>query len=227
MLATAQPARQPSSVSGQHVHQLEGPGRAAGEQLRMEHGDAAVGELFRGVQGDPPVHQAEVAARVMQRIVDQHQVRQATSRQGQAAKGEVGTDVAVDQYEGRMAQQWQRTKDAAPGFQRLTLGGEADGDPQRTAIAQGGFQLVAQPGAIAHQLGDTRRRPGPDVMLDQRPAVHLDQRLGQAERQGSHPLALARRQDHGLHASARSACSSSSKAPRSASSGRRATTVRM
>ncbi len=193
----------------------------------MQHGDAAVGELFQGLQGDPPIHQAEIAAGVMNGIVDQHQVRQAAGGQCQGREVDIGADVAIDQHEGFTTQQWQRPKDTAPGLQRLTFGGKANGDTQATAVAQDGFQLVAQPGVVDHQVGDTSGGQRLDMVLDERTTVHFDQWLGARQRQRTHPFALARRQDHGLHGWARSACNSSSRAPRSASSGRRATTVRI
>ncbi|MCY1185633.1 hypothetical protein D9M73_264310 [compost metagenome] len=88
------------------------------------------------------------------------------------------------------------------------------------------LDLLAEPGMIDHQFANAGLRQRPQMELDERRVGGAYQRLRGMQGQGAHALALARRENHGLHwamASSRGRLESSS--PSSASSGRRLITA--
>ncbi|MNN41484.1 hypothetical protein D3C81_1556050 [compost metagenome] len=159
-------------------------------------------------------------------VVHQHQMSQAIQGPPQAIEIEVGPDVAIDHQERLVTQQRQGPEDTAAGFQRLAFRRIADGQAKARTIPEMRLDLRAEPGMVDHQLAKPRCHQGIEVELDQRGAGGTDQRLGRMQGQGAHALALASREDHGLHSGTTSSSGMPpSNSPSSASSGRRATTA--
>ena len=141
----------------------------------------------------------KIPARMMVRIIRQHQMHRVGTVCHQPGQVEVGPDIAIHQHKGVIPQQGQRPANAAGGFQRGAFMGIDDGDAEAPAIAQGGGQPVAQPAGVDHQGVDAGVAQFFDVVLDQRLAAGLQQRLGSVVGEGPHALAVAGGQDHGLH----------------------------
>ncbi|MNE51165.1 hypothetical protein D3C80_1457790 [compost metagenome] len=136
----------------------------------------------------------------------------------------VGPDIPVDDKESLVTQQRQRTENSATGFQGFAFGGVANADTVARSIAEIVFDLLAEPGMIDHNLGKPGSGQRSQVVLDQRHATCANHRLGRGQGQGTHALALARRQNHCLHAGT-PARRLASRTSSSASSGRRAITA--
>ncbi len=114
--------------------------------------------------------------------------------------------------------------DSAAGLQRLAFGRIADRHAEAAAIAEIVLDLLPEPGMVDHQLVEAGGRQGTNVILDQRHAGGAHQRLGRVQGQGAQALALARGEDHGLHACGAFGNSAIS-CRNSPSSGRRASTA--
>ncbi|MNC60390.1 hypothetical protein D3C75_1102660 [compost metagenome] len=90
----------------QQRRELEGSGGATVEQLRVQHGDAAVGQgrSRRLTVVHLASDQAEVPGRMMRRVAGQHQVRQAVDGLVQHTEVVIGPDIAVDHHKGFISQ---------------------------------------------------------------------------------------------------------------------------
>ncbi|MNG03108.1 hypothetical protein D3C84_861710 [compost metagenome] len=82
----------------QQRRELEGPCHTTGEQLRVQHRDAAVGQGGRAwlTVTHLSVDQIEVPDRVMGRVVCKHQMSQPGNRPMQHAEVVIGPDVTID-----------------------------------------------------------------------------------------------------------------------------------
>ncbi|EWH00042.1 hypothetical protein Q427_21630 [Halomonas sp. BC04] len=114
----------------------------------------------------------EIASRMMLRVVDQHQVGEVVIQGGQAGRVQVAPDVAVDQQEGRVAQQRQCAVNAAAGLERALLPAPGDGDVESRAITQGLDDLLGTVADVDHHLVDAGRCQALQVMDDERLAGH-------------------------------------------------------
>jgi hypothetical protein len=130
---------------------------------------------------DLPAVQSEIAVRMMIGVVDEQQVRQRSAllESGDGA-GEmsvivVAEDVRVDDRERRGAEQRQRLRNAAGGFERLGLRRIDDIDAVAAAVPERSFDQRSQISMIDHDA----RKPGGGELLevphDQRPASRLKQ----------------------------------------------------
>ncbi|MOA13787.1 hypothetical protein D3C78_1338500 [compost metagenome] len=194
----------------------------------MKHRDAAIGEAGLALRrvAHLTVGKTEVAARMVGRVIHQHQVGQPRQRLAQPVEVEIGPHVSVHHHEGLVPQLRQGPEDAAAGFQRFAFGGIANGQAKARTVAQVVLDLLAEPGVIDHQLTEARLGQGAEVEFDQRRVPGADQGLGGMQGQGTHTLALAGGENHGLHGRpALSRGRLASKSPSSASSGRRSITA--
>src|SRR5688572_10349487 len=89
---------------------------------------------------------------------------------------------------------------AATGFQRLgTLVAVRYGKPVTCAVTQRGFDQVAEPGGVDHDLVKARASQALQVVFDETPATHTQQRLRLAIRERPHAFAATRGEHHGPH----------------------------
>ena len=147
--------------------------------------------------------QGEIPARVLRRVVDQHQVRIAARFVRQEREVVIGPDVAIDRDEGlvAVAQEGHRIPHAAAGFQRgFALVDAMQVDAPAAAVAEGARELFGQPRGVDHDFADADRREFLDVPFDQRLATDDEQRLGRSVGERTHALAEARGEDQGFHA---------------------------
>ncbi len=180
----------------------------------MVGAEAGEGQPWLAVGVDEAVGgEVEVAFRVVLGVVHQQQVGEravgAQAVGGGAQGGEVGVaeDVAVDDDEGRVAEQRQGVADAAGGLQRAGLGRPGDAHAEGCAVAERLFQPVAEVGVVDHQLAKAGIAQALDVPHDQRLATGLEQRLGAMVGQRAHALAAAGGEDHRFHRRALRRCS--------------------
>jgi hypothetical protein len=108
--------------------------------------------------------------------------------------------------------------DAAAGLQRpVGLGRVADRDAVLAAVTQHPLDAIAEVGVIDDDLGDAGGGQRCEMVGDQRPPTHLQQRLGHGIGQWPHPFAAAGGQDHRPHRLATSGTRSSGGNPASRS----------
>ncbi len=168
---------------------------------------------------------AEIAGRMVRRIVDQQQVGEDIrgQRRGSASQSpgiEIAPDVAVYHRKWRFAEQRQRVGNAPRGLQcARRLGRPGNARAKRFAIAEARFEQLAEMGMIDHQIAPPRRDQPLDVPDDQRLAGDFEQwfRTGVGERQ--HAFAAAGRQNHRLQNVRPALASRASSASSSLSSG--------
>src|SRR5690606_7985189 len=144
-----------------------------------QHGNSAIGEPgCRVAYLKFSIVQCKVAGRMMWWVVYQHQVGEPGYWPPERGEIVVRPDIPIDHGEGFIAQQRQRTMNAATGFQGLALGGVTNTHIKTFAVAQVGFDLLTQPGVIDDQISKTRSSQGTNVIFDQRYAARAHQRLG-------------------------------------------------
>jgi hypothetical protein len=143
----------------------------------------------------------EIPARMLHRVVDQHQVRIALRLWRQRGEVHVRPHIAIDDQERRIAQYRQRIEDAAAGFQRhCAFVDEVQTQAPAITIAQCRFELIAQPRRVDHHVAEACRRQPLKMPHDERFATGDQQRLGRGERERTHAFALAGTEDDRLHA---------------------------
>ena len=139
----------------------------------------------------------EVSARVMLRVRDQDQVCERIRRQLQRAQRKVGPDVAVRDQEGRIAEERQRSEQAAAGAERLgALLAVADREAERRAVSERFADALALPGEVDHDVAHAEFVQRREVILDQPVAADFEHRLRQLLGQRAHALAAPGSEDH-------------------------------
>src|SRR5688572_2885572 len=114
--------------------------------------------------------------------------------------GIVGPHIAVDHQERTRAEQRQSAQDAAAGLERLwTFLAVLDADAKRRAVAEMRADLRAKPRQVDHDRAESGRYERREMVLDQRAAADLEQRLWPRQRERTHPFSATRGEDHRLH----------------------------
>jgi|GEM_PF-4287262 len=126
---------------------------------------------------------------------------QARGRLAQARVIELAEDVSAhgEKHRGRAArfEQRQCLGDAARGFERHGFRGIGEPHAEARTVAEGCFDLLAEPGMIDDDLDDARLRQALDLPDDERLAAGVEQWLGPGVGEGPHPVASARSENHG------------------------------
>ena len=179
------------------------------KQPRVVQSDAGEGPHVPAVTRVPRVMavlhtvamKQKVAARVLWRVGDQHQMGEVGAERTLRERGEieVAEDIAVDDHEWFGAQQGQRIGDAASRLQGGTFRRIANVDVPARAVTQGRFEGRAEVGMVDDQIANAGARQRLDEPDDQRLAAHGQQRLGDPVGQRAHALTTTRGQNHGAH----------------------------
>src|SRR5882762_8344458 len=137
----------------------------------------------------------------MRRIRDQYQMREILFQRGPNETGEVevAEEIAVDDEERLIAEQWKSLCNSARGLERLGFARVADRDAGAASIAERGFDHVAEMRVIDHDLANSRARDRLDQPGDQRFAPHFEEHLGDRVGEGPHALAASRGKYHCFH----------------------------
>ncbi len=128
-------------------------------------------------------------------------MRQIIGAEFDIGHGHVGIYVGIDDQERLGAKHRQSTMDAATGLENIvTLLAVNNVEPVAFAGSDMFENLAAQPAEIDNDGFDPARSEGFKVPLDERHALHFDERLRHVLCQRAQPFALACCEDHRNHA---------------------------
>src|SRR5690606_5426864 len=133
------------------------------------------------------------------RIIRQYQMRHRRLDSQQILQRIVGPGIAVERDEGRIAKQWQRTKNAAAAVERLAFARVGDATTEALAAAEMAFDLLAQVSMIDNDVVDAGGNQTAHVMLYQRHPGDAQHRLRRVIGERPHARAETCGENHRFH----------------------------
>jgi hypothetical protein len=198
------PEANPFAVERQHFQ--PDAARKLAKQRRVVDADVAERQPLACIRFDALADECEVAARVVRRVRDHHEVHARRLRSaGFAQRVESGTkrrvieprpDVAGNDQRGTRRKQRRRRRNAAGSLERLRLARPCDAHAERIPGAECGNESFRAMRRVDRDVAESRLRERFDLPGDQRPAADAQQRLRQRVGQRPHALAAACGEDH-------------------------------
>ena len=175
-------------------------GGNAGEQARMQHGNAGKSQRFsrnKHLSG-----KGKIAARFPRGRRREQEMGKAVRRAvfAEAAQVGVAPDVGIDDEKRRFTQQRQGLDDAAGGFQPFfRFARVVDAQAVGAAVAERVGNHRAAIAEVDDHFAESGMRKAPQLPADKTVAADAQQRFGAVGGQRAHAFAASGGEDHGFH----------------------------